>query len=171
MRERLNVKSKTTIPLVPLYIAQRARRNKWDARFLELAKNISLWSKDQSTQVGAVIVRPDLSIASTGYNGFPREVDDDAEDRHERPRKYLFAEHAERNAIYQAAKHGVDLNDSTIYIQCSRPLFSCADCARAIIQVGIARVVGHDPDLEDPTWGESNAAALTMFKEAGIQVS
>jgi len=71
----------------------------WDARFMNLARHISEWSKDRSTKVGVVIVGPENEVRALGYNGFPRGIDDDAPDRHERPEKYLWVEHAERNAI------------------------------------------------------------------------
>lgn len=136
----------------------------WDARFLELAHVISTWSKDRSTKVGAVVVGPHRELRSTGYNGFPRGVDDTVEDRHERPRKYLFAEHAERNAIYFAALNGVRLEGCTLYVT----MFPCADCARAAISAGIKRVVAPKP--ERPDWAEQHEAARIMFMEAGITV-
>ncbi|MCW8836697.1 MAG: CMP deaminase, partial [Rhodospirillales bacterium] len=77
--------------------------DKWHVRFLQLAHQIASWSKDRSTKVGAVLVRPDRTPAPYGYNGFPRQVDDDIDDRHSRPDKYDWTEHAERNAIYNAA--------------------------------------------------------------------
>ncbi|MBT3703387.1 MAG: CMP deaminase, partial [Alphaproteobacteria bacterium] len=76
---------------------------KWDQRFLKLADEVATWSKDRSTQVGAVIVMKDRAPGPYGYNGFPRQIDDEAEERHNRPAKYKWTEHAERNAIYNAA--------------------------------------------------------------------
>ena len=104
--------------------------SKWDARFIRLSREIASWSKDRSTQVGAVIVAEDKTPSSYGYNGFPREVDDDAADRHERPDKYDWTEHAERNAIYNATRTGQTLMKNTIYVT----HIPCPDCARAIIQ-------------------------------------
>jgi dCMP deaminase len=120
--------------------------NHWDKKFMELAIHVSSWSKDRSTKVGAVIVdEHSKSVLAMGYNGFPRGCDDDQDCRHERPAKYLWTEHAERNAIYNAARNGVRLDGATIYI----PLCSCVDCTRAIIQSGIKRVVIGEPKPED----------------------
>ena len=137
--------------------------NKWDIRFLELAETVSKWSKDRSTQTGAVVVGDKKEIRAIGYNGFPRGVDDEIEQRHERPAKYLFTEHAERNAVYNACYTGTSLDKCTIY--CTH--FPCADCARAIIQAGIKKVVVSDKQL-DARWDDHNRAARDMFIEAKV---
>src|SRR5678816_3286831 len=87
----------------------------WDIRFLREAARIATWSKDRSTKVGCVIVGPSREIRSTGYNGFPRGVNDDVDERHARPMKYAYCEHAERNAIYNAARVGIPLEGCTLY--------------------------------------------------------
>lgn len=139
----------------------------WDSRWLDLAKLTSDWSKDRSTKVGCVIVGTHNQVLSTGYNGFPRGVNDDIDERHQRPDKYLWTEHADRNAIYNAARHGVALEGSTMYL----PGSPCANCARAIIQSGIAVVV-HAKDSEDflSRWADEIAVADIMLEEAGIDV-
>ena len=113
----------------------------WKIRFLTLAGHIAKWSKDKSTQVGCVITTSDRRIISTGYNGIPRYLSDSVElypERHDREKdKYSFYEHAERNAIYNAAFLGVSLNGCVLYVT----LAPCLDCARAIIQSGIKKVV------------------------------
>ncbi len=143
--------------------------SKWDVRFLRLALEVSTWSKDRSTQVGAVIVGEDRTPGPYGYNGFPRFIDDEVEERHARPTKYEWTEHAERNAIYNAARMGVALKGSTIYVT----HVPCADCARAIIQVGITRVVA-DASCMEGGFGDrwSDAAQITreMLDEAGIPI-
>jgi len=139
--------------------------DKWDERFIEMCQHIAQWSKDRSTKVGAVIVKDRRMIAS-GYNGFPMGVDDDPDERHERPAKYKWTEHAERNAIYGAAKYGIALQDSTIYI----PWFSCSDCARAVIQSGIIKVVTPSPDFSDPIYGDDWKIACEMYREAGVEI-
>lgn len=144
----------------------------WDRRFLELAKSVGQWSKDRSTKVGCVIVGPDREIRSTGYNGFPRGVNDEPDCRHARPTKYLFTEHAERNAIYNAARMGTSLLNCTLYFYWPASGPPCADCARAIIQSGISRVVGKVGD-DDPTtwrqdWKESQLVSVEMFNEANV---
>src|ERR1700719_2153770 len=118
----------------------------WDERFFNLARHVGEWSKDRSRKVGCVIVGPYHEIRGIGYNGFPRGIDDAAFERHERPTKYLWTEHAERNAIFQAARIGTPLDGCTMYL----PWFPCMACARAIVQVGIARLVALQPDTLDP---------------------
>lgn len=139
----------------------------WDRRFLELAHTVGSWSKDRSAKTGCVIVGPDRLLRSTGYNGFVRGVDDDVPSRHERPMKYSWTEHAERNAIYNAARLGISLTGCTAYIN----WFPCMDCARALIQVGIVRLVGLTPDQEDLKWGAEFKLALEMFEEAKLELS
>lgn len=140
--------------------------NKWDERFMEMAQLVSTWSKDTNTKVGALVVDKDKIVLSMGYNGFPRSCDDTIKKRFEKPNKYLFTEHAERNALYHAARHGVSLRGCSLYVT----YFSCSDCARGIIQTGITEVIAPKPDIEHPKWGESFAASLQMFEEAGIVV-
>jgi dCMP deaminase len=138
----------------------------WDAYFMNLVKQVSLRSKDRSTQVGCVIVGPDNEIRTTGYNGFPRGINDDRPERHERPAKYLWTEHAERNAIYNAARCGIALKGCRAYLA----WFPCMDCARALVQSGIVELVAHRPNEDDPKWGKEFTAALTLFGETGMEV-
>lgn len=140
----------------------------WESRWFEHAALKARYSKDRSTKVGAVIVSPRSQTGvSDGWNGFPRGVDDDVEKRHQRPEKYLFTEHAERNAIYNAARLGHATEGCTIY--CTLP--PCADCARAIIQAGITRVCCLAPrDYEDfyQRWVDHLVVTEAMFREAGV---
>lgn len=138
----------------------------WDDRFMQLALHVAGWSKDRSTKVGAIIVGPDNLLRSIGYNGFPRGVDDDVEGRHNRPLKYRWTEHAERNAIFNAARTGTALAGCRMYL----PWFPCMDCARAIVQAGIVELIAIQPDLGHPTWGEDFRYAIELFKEAGLAV-
>lgn len=144
--------------------------DKWNHRFMGLAKHISTWSKDNSTKVGCAIVGPDKEIRSTGYNGMPRGVDDNNPKRYERPTKYSFFEHAERNAIYNATLFGTSLRDCSIYVT----VVPCADCARAIIQSGIKEVFFQTPNETDEKskisgWRESVKFSLEMFEESGVK--
>lgn len=140
----------------------------WDEYFMRLAQHVATKSKDRSTQVGAVIVR-DHRIVSTGYNGFPTGICDDINSRHERPAKYLWTEHAERNSIYIAARHGVMLIGTTIYITGGG--IACADCARAIIQAGITEAVGMVGKFEGKgPWAESYKVGEEMLLEAGVKL-
>jgi dCMP deaminase len=139
----------------------------WDRRFLELAAKIGSWSKDHSAKTGSIIADRDRIIRSTGFNGFARGINDDVKERYERPAKYSWTEHAERNAIYNAARNGTAIANCTCYVN----WFPCVDCARAIIQTGIARVVGLEPDRHDEKWGGDFRLALEMFSEAGVEVA
>lgn len=141
---------------------------RWADKFLDMADLVASWSKDESTKCGAIIVDSEQSVVSIGYNGIPRMVEDLPE-RQIRPQKYLWFEHAERNAIYNAARHGVTLNGSTIYITA----LPCADCARAIIQSGIVRVITRNGILIkdgviNPKWKEQWEVARQMFDEVGV---
>lgn len=141
----------------------------WDFKLLSLAELVASWSKDRSTKVGAVIVDSQNRILSTGYNGFPIGVDDEVEERHERPMKYFYTEHAERNAIYAAAKNGVSLEGATMYLLWRYP---CADCARAIIQSGIKNIVAYNRDFpgKKMDWDVHFTAAIKMLSEANINL-
>jgi dCMP deaminase len=135
---------------------------KWTARFINLAAHVAGWSKD-STQVGAVIIRPDRSVASVGFNGLPRAVSDDPARLADRDQKLLYTVHAELNAILAAREplHGCSI---VVY-----PFQPCAQCAAAIIQAGITEVIC--PTVPDACrWADSFHAARTMFHEAGCVV-
>lgn len=138
----------------------------WDARFISMTEVVGSWSKDRSTKIGCVIVGNDNSILSTGFNGFPRGIDDNVDYRHERPEKYIWTEHAERNAIYNAARNGVRLAGSRIY--CS--WFPCSDCARAIIQSGITSIMCDAPDYSNKQWGSSFFTSWKMMIEADVEI-
>ena len=137
--------------------------NKWDKRFLEMAKLVASWSKDPSTQVGAVAVR-NRTVIAQGYNGFPRGVDDHELYYLNKAIKYKRIVHAEMNAIYNAAENGVSLKDSTIYV-IGLPI--CHDCAKGLIQAGISRVVTPEQEIPE-NWQESISSSISMFKEAGV---
>lgn len=121
---------------------------------------------DPSTQNGAVIVAPDGRPISYGANHLPYGVKDLPE-RWERPGKYQFVEHAERNAIYAAARDGMATGGQIMVC----PWFACADCARGIIQAGIKTVIGHQSpnDWTPEHWKESIAVAWRMLEEAGVE--
>jgi len=138
----------------------------WDNRYMQLANHVGNWSKDRSRKVGCVIVGPMGDILAMGFNGFPRGLDDNIDERHARPAKYLWTEHAERNAIYNAGRIGVSLVGSRMYL----PWFPCVDCARAIVQSGITELIAFSPDFEDVHWGEDFNISATLLKEAGTLV-
>jgi dCMP deaminase len=143
--------------------------NNWDKKFIELAEHISNWSKDKHTKVGAVITNNSNRIISTGYNGMPIGANDLIESRYEREdqNKYFYFEHAERNAIYSAADKGDSTRDSIIYIS---NLYPCVDCARAIIQSGIKKVVCTKPDFNHEKWSKSWTIAKELFEECRVEV-
>lgn len=135
--------------------------DKWNTRFLSLAKQVSGWSHDPSTKVGAVIVRPDKTIVSLGYNGFPRGITDSADRYANRELKYALVVHAEANCILNA--HSCNLYGCAIYVY---PLFTCAECAKLIAQSGIKLVVSPAPSLE--RWKTAYETAQLIYSEAGI---
>lgn len=224
----------------------------WDSYFIEMAMHIATKSKDPSTKVGCVIVGPDNEVRSTGYNGFPRGVQELADvrehapleveqvvtgsvyakcscgetvrigggrtgnwdtlpedpyapmdpdsirkrivahehfqqqpqivlhpERWERPLKYDFVEHAERNAVYNAARVGIPIAGCRAYLNWEP--YPCKDCAKAFIQAGITEVIG--PDIEFPNHKKAESpeedqwkagdtwkftVSRTMMDEAGV---
>lgn len=144
--------------------------HKWNLRFLELARHISTWSKDPSTKCGAVIVRPDRTIASVGYNGFPRGVSDDQEIYLDRPRKYERVVHAEMNAILSAAE---PVRGYSLYVWPPSEGPTCNRCAAHIIQAGITHVYFcYDPDSAiHKRWSNHPLEWHIMYKEASVEVT
>ena len=145
-------------------------RQERDKHFMELAAQVSTESRDESTKIGALVVFDD-HILATGYNQFPPGINEAVEERHARPAKYAYTEHAERVAIYDAARRGAPLYGSTMYVNGLRP---CYECARAIIFAGIKTLVVSDMTIPDPkeghSWRESMLIADEMLNEAGVYV-
>ena len=142
----------------------RAPRD-WDRRFLMMAELVASWSKDKSTKVGAVAVR-NRRILACGYNGLPSGVVDSSFRLEDRETKLLMTSHAESNCISFAARTGVSLLGSSIYVW---PLPPCSGCASSIIQAGINRVVVYDVTIP-MRWQQSFDAASDMFSEAGVSL-
>lgn len=137
-------------------------RGKWDIRFLHAAQIFGSWSKDPSTQVGAIIVDAQRRIVSTGYNGFPTGCSDKESLYTDRELKLQRVVHAEINAIL-FAKH--DLKGATLY----STFHPCPQCAAAIIQSGIKRVVTmRNPS--DARYAHLFQTSAKMFSEAGVYV-
>lgn len=148
-------------------------RPDWDSLFMSVAMMFSMRSPDTSTRVGCVIVDPHNTMMSMGYNGWPRGIQafENDDSRFQRPEKYMWFEHAERNAIYNACRNGTPLNNCSAYVT----LLPCADCTRAIIQVGINKVIYDEASTEImrskvSTWEESHKVSMQMFSEAGIEI-
>lgn len=135
----------------------------WIARFLDIARVVASWSK-AGHRVGAVIVRPNRTIVSVGYNGFPRGTDDYHQLLENRPLKLKRTVHAEVNAIVTSNER---VSDCTLFVT---PLYPCASCAGIIIQSGIKHVVAEMAKDPPQSWAEDFNAAARMFKEAGVDV-
>lgn len=146
----------------------------WTQYFMSMSYFVAMKSKDPSTKIGAVVVGPDNEVRSTGYNGLPRGVNDNVPERDTRPTKYFYYEHAERNAILNAARMGISTDGCVMYT----PGLPCADCCRAIIQSGITKVVidwrwdmEARKDVEsNKKWLESCSYSKQMFQESGVEV-
>jgi dCMP deaminase len=141
----------------------------WDEYYLDICKVVAARSKDPHTQIGCVIAGPAHEIRSTGYNSLPRGIRDDVPERLERPTKYLWMEHAERNAIYNAARCGTPLEGCTLYVE----IVPCMDCARAIVQAGIRQVVVSGARMSQYTsdyYDEHFRNVEVLFQEAGVNV-
>lgn len=139
-------------------------KNHWHQRFLELSAHIAQWSRDPEKKVGSVIVRPDKTIASVGFNGFPRGVNDEDARYQDKALKRELMTHAEVNAILHARE---PLHGYYLYVW---PLAPCVRCAATIIQSGISHIITV-PLKADSAWSETLALAETMFREAGITLT
>jgi dCMP deaminase len=135
--------------------------SKWADRFMSLAEHVATWSKDPSTQVGCVIVDKQNRVVSLGFNGFPRGIKDLTDRYNDKETKYLFVAHAERNALDNAP---LSVEGCTLF----SPLLPCNECAKSIIQKGIAKVVSYEPTEDRPhlRWDITKQ----MFLEAGVQL-
>lgn len=139
---------------------------------MNLLGPIASRSKDPNTHVGCVIVGPDNNIRSTGYNSFPRGIDDTIPERLERPEKYMWIEHGDRNAIYAAARVGTPLDGCKMYL----PGLPCMDCGRAIIQVGIVEVVydavwQEDWETKTPRYVPDFQRVKILLNEGGVRLT
>lgn len=142
--------------------------NKWNQRYMAMAKEVAQWSKDPNTKVGAVAVGSKGQILSQGYNGFPRGINDSEDRLNDRETKYKYVVHAEMNVIYNATYSGVSLDGAKLYVY---GLPVCSECAKGIIQVGITDVYVAQECIDlRPQWFISFQQTMDMFKEAGIKV-
>lgn len=132
---------------------------------MDAARWHATFSPDPSKKNGALLLDDELRLLTIGINNFPCNVISTPE-RWERPTKYQFVEHAERNAIYQACRHGVCTNQGTLVVVWA----ACADCARGIIQAGIRRLVRCATDNTGSPWAESIAVGDLMLHEAGVEI-
>lgn len=145
----------------------------WTRYFIDLTLQVATKSKDPSRQVGCIIVGPDKEIRSTGFNGFPRGVRETQglagvasmvlSDRWDRPQKYLYVEHSERNAIYNAARVGIPTLGCSAFVS----LAPCVDCARALVQSGITEVYAPAPPKNMPNEYHFDTAEIVL-REGGV---
>lgn len=159
---QLSGKSKTSTSTNDTSILSK---DKWDRRYLELAKHVASWSKDPSRKIGAVAVGPKGQVLAQGYNGFPRGISDSLTNYENREKKYELIVHAEMNVIYNASYNGTSLDGSTLYVY---GLPVCSDCAKGVIQVGVKRVVMADLPLPEH-WKKSCEKTKELFDEAGVE--
>lgn len=142
------------------------KKQKWAGRMLRLAKEVASWSKDQSTKVGAVITTNEGAPVSWGFNGMAMGINDNVPERHQRPEKYKWMCHAERNAMDLAPR---PLNDCVMFVTFS----PCSSCAQSIIQRKIKTVVidsEFTADKMPDRWQDDMITAVKMMKEAGVDI-
>lgn len=151
------------------------KRPTWDQLYMTMCYLVGMRSRDEHTHVGSVVVDSDNVLVSTGYNSLSRGIEPDMEEKRlsrEGGEKYFWIEHAERNAIYNAARRGTIMKGCRIYV----PWLPCADCARAIIQCGISKVIVHRNGQDfynehtNGQWVDSQHRTMEMLKEAGVDV-
>jgi len=140
----------------------------WDDLYMTMVYLMAMKSKDESTHIGAVLVGPDNEVRSVGYNSFPRNINDDVAERQERPGKYDWFEHGERNVINNAALMGVRSKGCRMYTNG----VPCTGCARGVINAGIKEVIVDKwwDDNNIDQWEREAEISLEMFEEAGVKV-
>jgi len=141
--------------------------NKWQERYLDLAKEVSTWSRDPSRKIGAVAIGNHGQVLSQGYNGFPRNIQDLDSRYQNRTEKYKYVVHAEMNCIYNATINGVSLENSTLYVW---GLPVCSECCKGIIQVGIKQVYWGSNEAIPENWMESYNTTYSMLAEAQVGI-
>jgi dCMP deaminase len=143
-------------------------REEQDLAYLDLCRHAGHASSDPDTRVGCVVVKGN-SILVQGCNAFPRGLDDSSGERSVRPNKYDWIEHAERNAIFSAARTGTALAGASMYVE----LMPCVECARAVIQAGISEVIVSAARMSlynSDKYVEQHSIAELMLKEACVSV-
>ncbi len=141
----------------------------WDEYFINMLDSIAVKSNDPNTKCAAIIIGQNNNIISTGYNGFPRGANDHDKAKWQKPEKYFWVEHAERNAIYNAALNGTKLESTILYAS----HFPCIDCARGIVNSGIIRVIVSNKNLDafshkDSMYYEHKNKTIEMFRQTKV---
>lgn len=140
--------------------------DKWKRRFFSLAKEVSTWSKDPSTKIGAIVVDDDKRVLTQAYNGLSRGIEDSLERLTNRELKYELINHAEMNCIFNACSNGVSLKNGSMYVY-GLPI--CVNCAKGIIQVGI-KEVNILSKFYTERWEDSWGKAKMLFEEADVKI-
>lgn len=136
----------------------------WDQRFLDLAHHVALWSKDPSTKVGAVIARPDKSVCSVGFNGFPARMRDSQAWLDDRAQKYARMVHAEINALLFARER---VDGYCMY----STLMTCDRCLVQLAQAGIVRFVFPPSTADQLTrWGDAFKRSWQFAQDMGLEM-
>jgi dCMP deaminase len=142
--------------------------DKWDRRYFGLAKRVANWSKDPKAKVGAVLLNRQGWPIALGYNGFPAGIEDDIDKLADAELKQQMVVHAEENALICA---GTRARGGTMYVF-GKPI--CPRCAVSIIQAGVKRVAGIQPDpAKNPESDthKTGVISLKLFNEAKIEFS
>jgi len=147
-------------------------RPSWDQMYMNMCYEVADRSPDESTHSGCYIADQDNTPISFGYNGYPRGIEDTLE-RQQRPLKYQYFEHAERNAIYNAGRKGTSCLGAKLYIN----WLPCTPCARGVIQSGISEIIVHAEGQmafkmsrnDDAVWDADHDEVLGIFEEAGVK--
>ena len=138
--------------------------DKWDRRFLELAKLVSGWSKDPSTKTGAVLTDGQKRVISLGFNGFPEYMSDDPALYANREEKYSRIVHCEVNALIYAERN---VAGATLY---TYPFLSCDRCAVQLLQAGVMRFVAPKATAEQlERWGAAFERTRRYIRECGAE--
>jgi dCMP deaminase len=147
---------------------KKATIDKWDRRYFGLARQVSHWSKDPKAKVGAILLNRQGWPIAVGYNGFPSGIEDDIEKLADAKLKNQMVVHAEENALICA---GTRARGGTMYVY-GKPI--CPRCAVSIIQAGVKRVAGFQPDPAKNPESDTHKTgkiSLKLFKEAKIKFS
>lgn len=139
------------------------------ARLYEAYDYANMRSPDPSTRNGSVLIGSDGEVLTYGVNKFPDGIAETTSRLLNKQTKYRLVVHAENSAVFNAAKHGKMTCGATLYC----PFYACSECAKAIIQSGIVRVVGHAQLMiiaaDHTTWVQSIIHAWDMLHEAGVE--
>ena len=146
----------------------------WDDYFLHLASQVLLKSKDPSTKVGAIITDDKHSIIATGFNGFPRSIEDTEDRLNNRDMKLKLVVHAEMNAVFNAARSGIALKGCTLYLAATDSTGlvwggpPCSRCSVEVIQTGINTIISYPKKAVPSRWHEDLVLSESLLNEAGV---